>query len=200
MKTDLPLKISTPDTWAPMALENVLALLNDHAHLEQKAANNAMSMLSRWPSNPPPKAWVSSMMAIAKDEIDHLILIHRVLERRGASLSKYHINEYASALNKCIRKGEGQLEHIDRLMVSALIEARSCERFLCLGEATTDDELKTIYKGLWASEKGHFNIFLDMAKQVQNVSKIEPRWQWFLQKEADIIQAQPRGCRIHSWV
>ena len=109
--------------------EDPLSLLNDHAHLERKAATNAMDMLNRWPTNPPPPSWVANMIHVAKDEVEHLHVVNKLLECRGGSMSKSHKNTYAAALNGLIRLGKGHKEHVDRLLVSALIECRSCERF-----------------------------------------------------------------------
>ena len=88
---------------------------------------------------------------------------------------------------------------IDRLMVSALIEARSCERFELLARCCTDDVMAKIYKGLWASERGHYLAFIDLARQVRD-HQIEERWQEMLAGEAQIITRQSPGPRIHSWV
>lgn len=194
----LPLRYWTPEAWAISVLEQPLALLNDHAHLERKAALNALDMLNRWPVSPPPPSWVSSMMAIAKDEIDHMIQVNRLLEKRGSRLTKSHKNPYASDLNACVRKGQGREDLLDSLLVSALIEARSCERFFVLGNAVQDQELRDLYQGLWASERGHFKQFLDAAQEVIPAVEVASRWAWFLDQEAKIIEKQKPSAQIHS--
>src|SRR4051812_24519688 len=113
-------------------MERPLELLNDHAHLEKKAAANALELVNRWPEPNPPENWVAAMTAVARDEVEHLALVCRILARRGGKLTKNHRNEYAMALRALVRKGEGPAEVVDRLMISALIEARSCERFSLL--------------------------------------------------------------------
>jgi len=123
---DLPLRTKTPDAWAEQALRDPLALLNDHAHLEKKAAANALELLTRWPEPNPPEYWVEKMSAIARDEVDHLATVTRLLARRGGRLAKSHRCGYASELRALVRRGRGPMELLDRLMVSALIEARSC--------------------------------------------------------------------------
>ena len=135
----LPLRYETPIAWARQVLREPLLLLNDHAHLEKKAASNALELLNRWPEPSPPENWVAAMTAIARDEVEHLALVTRILARRGGKLTKSHANPYASALHQLVRKGRGSEELVDRLMISALIEARSCERFRLLGEAVEDD-------------------------------------------------------------
>src|SRR5436309_8459676 len=119
---DLPLKYDTPATWAKQALREPLELLNDHAHLEKKAAANALELLNRWPEPNPPENWVAAMTAIARDEVEHLAVVSRLLARRGGRLTRQHSNPYASELHKLLRKGQGSAELVDRLMISALIE------------------------------------------------------------------------------
>src|SRR6476659_3826616 len=139
---DLPLRYTTPADWAAAVLARPLDLLNDPAHLEKKAAANALELLNRWPEPNPPENWVASMTAIARDEVEHLAVVSKLLARRGGKLTKSHANPYASELHKLVRKGLGTEELVDRLMISALIEARSCERFKLLGEVVEDAELK----------------------------------------------------------
>src|SRR5215210_41194 len=131
---ELPLRYQTPPLWAREVLSRPLELLNDHAHLEKKAAANALELLNRWPEPSPPENWVTAMTAVARDEVEHLAIVCRILARRGGRLTKQHSNPYAGALRALVRQGTGRGELVDRLMVSALIEARSCERFRLLGE------------------------------------------------------------------
>lgn len=194
----LPLRYVTPVTWAPAVLAEPLALLNDHAHLEKKAATNALELLNRWPEPRPPENWVAAMTAVARDEVEHLAVVSRLLARRGGKLTKSHSNPYASALHKLVRKGLGTDELVDRLMISSLIEARSCERFKLLAEACPDAELAKLYKGLWASEHGHYLSFLQLAEQIQPKDAVEKRWDEMLDLEAGIIQSQDEGPRMHS--
>jgi len=197
---DLPLRYATPATWSAAALRDPLALLNDHAHLEKKAAGNALELLSRWPEPGPPENWVEAMTRIARDEIEHLSLVTKILSRRGGRLTRSHHNPYASALRKLVRAGEGSSELMDRLMVSALIEARSCERFLLLSENCEDAELKKLYHGLQASEAGHYRVFIDLAGEVCDASEVESRWDEMLTAEAAIAESQSPGSRMHSGV
>src|SRR5947208_1860724 len=113
---ELPLRYVTPPTWATAALARPLELLNDHAHLEKKAATNALELLNRWPEPNPPENWVTSMTAVARDEVEHLATVSRLLARRGGKLTRQHANPYASELHKLVRKGRGKEELIDRLM------------------------------------------------------------------------------------
>ncbi len=195
---DLPLRRQTPETWATEALRNPLSLLNDHAHLEKKAAANALDLLNRWPEPTPPDYWVERMTAIARDEVEHLAIVCRILSHRGGQLTKYHRNVYAQALHGLVRRGKGTRELVDRLLVSALIEARSCERFELLSASCDDAELARLYANLWASENGHYLTFVDLARQIPEASEVEKRWRWMLEEEAKIIAAQTSGPRMHS--
>ena len=196
---DLPLRYQTPAEWAAAAMRRPLELLNDHAHLEKKAAANALELLNRWPEPSPPENWVAAMTAVARDEVEHLATVCRILARRGGRLTRQHSNRYAADLRALVRQGEGKSELVDRLMVSALIEARSCERFKLLGEACADDtELRKLYRGLWASEHGHYRTFLQLAGQIEPDERVAKRWDQMLDAEARIIAAQAPGARMHS--
>jgi tRNA-(ms[2]io[6]A)-hydroxylase len=196
--TTLPLRYITPAAWASDVLRKPLELLNDHAHLEKKAASNALELLNRWPEPAPPENWVAAMTAIARDEVEHLAVVSRLLARRGGRLTKSHSNPYASALHQLVRKGRGSEELADRLMVSSLIEARSCERFQLLGQACQDVELAKLYRALWASEHGHYLCFLQLAEKILDSDSVARRWDEMLENEARIIQDQPAGPRMHS--
>ena len=194
--SELPLRYRTPPEWGVAALGDPIALLIDHAFLEKKAANNALELLTRWPGDWVP-GWVETMTAVARDEAAHLAQVMRILLRRGGRLDRMHKNPYANALRLLVRKG-GSGEVVDRLLISALIEARSCERFSCLAVAAkdVDDELAGFYSRLYASELGHFTTFLRLARKVS--SSTDARWEEMLDAEARILAQQAPGPRIHS--
>lgn len=198
-EADLPLRYQTPPAWAAAVLARPLELLNDHAHLEKKAAANALELLNRWPEPRPPENWVAAMTAVARDEVEHLAVVCRLLARRGGKLTKQHSNRYASDLRALVRQGAGPGELVDRLMVSALIEARSCERFKLLGDACDNDpELRKLYRGLWASEHGHYRTFIQLAEEIEAAGKVAKRWDEMLDAEARIVESQAPGPRMHS--
>jgi tRNA-(ms[2]io[6]A)-hydroxylase len=197
---DLPLLHRTPDSWAVAALADERALLNDHAYLEKKAAANALELLNRWPEPECPADWVPTLAAIANDEAAHLSLVVRLLARRGGRLARTHRNPYASALRELVRKGSGHQELADRLFISALIEARSCERFEVLSRVCSDLELARFYGRLGTSELGHYRVFLHLAEYAVGESERCLRWRELLEAEARIIAAQPPGPRMHSGV
>src|SRR5437764_8839225 len=106
-EADLPLRYKTPASWAQDVLRQPLELLNDHAHLEKKAAANALELLNRWPEPRPPENWVAAMTAVARDEVEHLAVVCRLLARRGGRLTKQHSNPYAADLRRLVRQGTG---------------------------------------------------------------------------------------------
>lgn len=195
---ELPLRYTTPPEWATHALADPLALLCDHAHLEKKAATNALDLLTRWPEREPPEHWLRVVTAVARDEIEHLAIVIRLIHKRGGRMDKMHRNAYASQLRSLVRYGRGPQELVDRLMVSALIEARSCERFALLGRACPDPELAKLYNGLYASEAGHYRTFLELVERVPGARSAEARWNEILDAEAEIIQRMPPGPAMHS--
>ena len=195
----LPLLSRTLEEWARAVLADPTALLIDHAFLEKKAANNAMELLTRWPGDWIP-GWVETMTAIARDEAAHLAQVVRMLAKRGGRLERIHKNPYANALRLLVRKGHQPAEIMDRLFVSALIEARSCERFAALAAASPDPELAAFYNALFSSELGHYKVFLKLANKVAPKPVVAARWQEMLAHEARILAAQPSGHRIHSGV
>ncbi|NDC36841.1 MAG: tRNA-(ms[2]io[6]A)-hydroxylase [Proteobacteria bacterium] len=196
----LPLRVFTPDGWGAQALTRPLSLLNDHAHLEKKAAQNALDLLPCWPDPEVPTRWVRILSSVARDEVQHLAIVIRLLERRGSAMTKAHRSTYAGALRKLVRAGRGPLETCDRLMVSSLIEARSCERFEILSRTAEDAELQKLYKSLWASEHGHYQVFLELASKTVSPQEFERRWEYMLDHEAEIIQEPTAQVGMHSWV
>jgi tRNA-(ms[2]io[6]A)-hydroxylase len=195
----LPLHSRTPIEWGRAVLADPISLLIDHAFLEKKAANNAMEMMTRWQGEWLP-GWVETMTGVARDEAAHLAQVVRILGRRGGRLERTHKNPYANALRLLVRKGQQPEETLDRLCVSALIEARSCERFAILAEASEDEELGAFYKALYSSELGHFKVFLKLAYKLAAKEVVDARWQEMLASEARILAAQEPGPRIHSGI
>jgi tRNA-(ms[2]io[6]A)-hydroxylase len=192
----LPLHSRTPVEWGRTVLADPVSLLIDHAFLEKKAATNALELLTRWP-NDWQDGWVEAMTGVARDEVAHLAQVTRLLLSRGARLDRFHKNPYASSLRQLVRKGEPS-ELLDRLLVAALIEVRSCERFAVLAVASTDVELASFYGTLSSSELGHYRLFLHLARGFTDRTALEARWQQMLAAEARILAEQDPGPRIHS--
>ena len=137
------------------------------------------------------------MTCVARDEAAHLAQVMRILLRRGGRLDRVHKNPYANSLRLLVRKGD-PAEILDRLLVSAVIEVRSCERFAVLAAASSDAELAGFYEALFTSEFGHYRVFLDLAAKMADRTAVEARWQQLLAAEAEILSRQEAGPRIHS--
>lgn len=206
---DSPLRHLTPPRWAAQVLREPIALLNDHAHLEKKAATNALELINRHPrtasvaDRPAGSAsenWVAVMTSVARDEIEHLATVSRLLVRRGGRMTARHRNPYASALRGLVRRGTGPAELIDRLLVSALIELRSCERFDVLAAHGDDRELARLYRRLAVSERGHYQVFVNLAHDLQSGDEVDERWATMLDEESRILEAQPPVPAMHGGV
>jgi tRNA 2-(methylsulfanyl)-N6-isopentenyladenosine37 hydroxylase len=194
----LPRLSPTPIEWGRAVLAQPISLLIDHAFLEKKAATNALELLTRWP-NDWLDGWVEAMTGIARDEMAHLAQVTRMLLSRGGRLDRFHKNPYANSLRQLVRKGE-PTELLDRLLVSALIELRSCERFSVLATVAEDIELAAFYRALFSSERGHYRVLLGLAGQFTKKAGLEARWHQMLVSEAWIMAEQDPGPRIHSGV
>ncbi len=197
---DLPLLSRTPAAWAEIAMSDPRALLSDHAYLEKKAAANALELLNRWPEPTRPEEWTRTLAAVASDEAGHLSGVVRLLNERGGQLDRVHRNDYARDLRRHVRKGQGPEELLDRLLISALIELRSCERFRLLATYCQDRDpaLSRFYSRLWSSELGHYRVFLRLAESVAEPDEVGSRWDEMLRIEAETIATQPPGPRMHS--
>ena len=196
--TAAPLLSPTPIEWGRVVLAQPVLLLIDHAFLEKKAATNALELLTRWP-NDWLDGWVEAMTGIARDEMAHLAQVTRMLLSRGGRLDRFHKNPYANSLRQLVRKG-APMELLDRLLVSALIELRSCERFSVLAAVADDAELAAFYRALFSSERGHYRVLLGLAGQFTKKVDLDARWHEMLVSEALIMAQQDPGPRIHSGI
>ena len=192
----LPVHSRTPPEWARAVLQDPIALLIDHAFLERKAAQNAIELLTRWPGEWMP-GWIETMTGVARDEAAHLSQVTRILTRRGGRLGRGHRNPYAKKLRTLVRLG-GTAEPLDRVLVSALIEVRSCERFAALAAVAEDAELAALYKALFSSDMGHYKVFLRLAQKISGRAVANTRWEQLLAEEARILAEQEPGPRMHS--
>jgi tRNA-(ms[2]io[6]A)-hydroxylase len=164
----LCLKVPTDSAWAEEALRDVDAVLVDHAHCEMKAASNALSLAARHPGDP---ERVRALTDLAREEIDHFQRVLAVLVARGVTLGPPPVDPYAADLRRAAgelpRDGGERGPLVDRLLVGALIEARSCERFKLLAEAASRDpahaELRAFWDELLAAEARHYRAFVDLA-------------------------------------
>ena len=192
----LGLKLPTDPRWvnlAEMSLENILT---DHAYCEQKAATSCISLIQSYPDK---KDLVESVSPVVTEEWGHFRLVLRELDKRGLQLGFQRKDEYVNKLLAFQKKGVNREDKlIERLLVCALIEARSCERFRLLSLHIADEDLKEFYHGFMVSEAGHYRMFIDLAKKYGGEEKTKIRWQEYLEQEAKIMEELAlRGDRMH---
>jgi tRNA-(ms[2]io[6]A)-hydroxylase len=186
------LRSTTDPRWAEVALSELDRTLADHAHCEKKAAASAMKLVADHPDRP---EMVRSLARLAQEESQHFLAVLAELERRGAPLGPDEGDPYVQALLRLVRGGAGRL--VDRLLVAALVEARSCERLRLLGEAMADARLRDLYLRLAQSEAGHETLFVDLARRAGGQRDVEARLAELSEAEARIVAALPLLPRIH---
>src|SRR6188474_3311350 len=181
----LGLKLVTDPRWVNIVESNIEEILTDHAWCEQKAASNAISLITY---NSELEELVTELLVIAKEELDHLQLVHDLIKSRGLTLGRERKDHYVNELYKFMKKdGSRKDALVDRLLFSAMIEARSCERFKVLSENITDPELAKFYRDLMISEAGHYTTFITYARKYGEGIDVEKRWREWLDFEASVI-------------
>ena len=192
----LGLKLATDPRWALLVETNIEEILTDHAWCEQKAATNAITIIS---NNPEHEDLVTDLLALAQEELSHFQMVHDIIKRRGYTLGRERKDSYVNELFKVrIKGGNRQQSLVDRLLFSAMIEARSCERFKVLSENIKDEELAAFYRELMISEAGHYKTFLGFARQYGEGIDVEKQWQELLVAEAQIIRSYGKSEAIHG--
>lgn len=192
----LGLKLKTDPRWATMVESDISEILTDHAWCEQKAATNAMFIII---NNSERQELVTDMLAIAKEELEHFEQVHEIIKAKGFTLGRERKDSYVNELVKFMKKGEGRLESlIDRLLFSAMIEARSCERFKVLANNIADQELAKFYNDLMISEAGHYTVFISHARKLMDKTKVDQRWQEWLEYEEKVIKSYGTENAIHG--
>jgi tRNA-(ms[2]io[6]A)-hydroxylase len=192
----LGLKLPTDPRWATAAQHHLEDLLTDHAYCEQKAASTAISLLVTYPEH---TDLVREMAALAREEMSHFELVHQLIVQRGFVLGRERKDEYVAALQLHFPKTkDSNLRLIHRLLVAALIEARSCERFRVISETLEDEELARFYRGLMASEAGHYTLFLRLARETAGRDQVDPLWEGLLEYEKNVVATFERPQHIHG--
>ena len=192
----LGLKLPTDPRWVDMAEKTLEEILTDHAYCEQKAATSCISLIQSYPDK---VEMVAALAPIVSEEWGHFRLVLAELNKRGLKLGRQRKDEYVNALMQFEQKGGSREDRlIERLLICALIEARSCERFRLLSLHLDDDKLKEFYHGFMVSEAGHYRLFIDLANTYGDPAKVKARWQEYLDHEASIMQSLAlRGDRMH---
>lgn len=180
----LALRTATDERWLALAKRRFDEVLVDHAHCEKKAAAQALSLLQNYPEVP---GLPLQMAQLAREESSHLAKVLKVMEGRGLSLGPDLGDPYAQKLLAEVRTPFHE-RRLDRLLVCALVEARSCERLGLLATALTDGDLRRLYAELARSERGHHLLFFHLAFAVAGESAARERLEALSHREAEILR------------
>lgn len=189
------LHCETPDTWVKNALDHQALLLLDHANCEKKAASTALNLMFRYVGD---FDMMQKMSRLAREELRHYEQVMDIMQARGIPYEQITPGRYAGELRKLVRTSEPG-RYIDTLIVGAIIEARSCERFAKLAPFL-DEELQKFYLSLLKSESRHYEDYLTLAKRAAEGADISERVQAFLALEKTIIESVDEEFRFHSGV
>jgi tRNA-(ms[2]io[6]A)-hydroxylase len=195
-KFTLGLELPTDPRWINIAELHLEDILVDHAYCEQKAASSGISLIIQYPEK---DILVERLTAIVAEEWGHFERVVAELRKRGWKLGKQRKDEYVVKLNEVIQKGGSREQQLmEKLLLNALIEARSCERFKILWKNIPDKELAEFYHELMISEAGHYKNFLQLAKEYMPEDVVMNRWHELLEQEAKIVESLAvRGDRMH---
>ena len=171
-------------------------ILTDHAYCEQKAASTAISLMITYPEL---SYLVTEMSALAREEMSHFEMVHKRILERGMTLGRERKDEYVAAITKFFAPhGDRMKRLVHRLLIAALIEARSCERFRVLSESVQDAELATFYSRLMASEANHYTMFLKFARQYGDRAEVDRLWKELLAYEATVVATFTNPQYVHG--
>jgi len=192
----LGLKLPTDPRWVNLAEKSIEEILTDHAYCEQKAASSGISLVINYPYL---DDLVAQVTDVVEEEWGHFKMVLDELKNRGLKLGFQRKDLYVNELNKRIKNNGTKDEMLmDKLLLLALIEARSCERFKLLSVYCDDLELRKFYKKLMVSEAGHYKMYLDLAKQYLDKEKVDKRWEEILTIEGEVMNSiELRGDRMH---
>jgi len=196
-KNILGLQLPTDPRWVDLASLSLEDILTDHAWCEQKAATSCISLIQRYSAR---DKLVQELSPIVTEEWGHFRLVIAELSRRGLKLGRQRKDLYVNKLMEFqLKGGTEEQTFLDRLLIFALIEARSCERFKRLSEGLEDEYLRQFYRRFMESEAGHYHLFIDLAETyIADKEQVRRRWKEWLDYEAGIMESQEiRGDRIH---
>ena len=192
----LGLKLPTDPRWVNLAEKSLEEILTDHAYCEQKAASTCISMIQLFSDY---DDLIEAVAPVVTEEWGHFRMVMKELKNRNLKLGPQRKDEYVNALIRFQKKGGGRKQHLlEKLLMAALIEARSCERFRLLSEGLEDVGLKKFYHEFMISEAGHYTMFIELANQYCGKEMVKKRWQEWLDEEAKIMTAlELKGERMH---
>ncbi len=194
----LRLKLPTDPRWVNIVEKNIEEILSDHAWCEQKAATNAITIVTNNSEYPD---LVTDLLALAKEEIEHFQMVHDIIKKKGLKLARERKDHYVGELAQYMKRNSNGTRVsglVERLLFSAMIEARSCERFKVLSENIQDEELSVFYRDLMESEAGHYTTFITYARKYGTGIDVEMRWREWIEYEASIIANYGKKDTIHG--
>jgi len=195
-KRVLGLELPTDPRWVNMAEMDLEEILTDHAYCEQKAAVSCISLIQQYPER---ERLVRELAPIVTEEWGHFRQVLAEMDKRGLKLGAQRKDQYVNALIKFQKKdGSRDDRLVEKLLVCALIEARSCERFRLLSLYISEEDLKKFYYSFMVSEAGHYKLFIELAKLYGEEKKVMERWKVYLEFEAEMLKTlEVRGDRMH---
>ncbi|GEL11877.1 tRNA-(ms[2]io[6]A)-hydroxylase [Flavobacterium glycines] len=192
----LGLKLATDPRWVNIVESNIEEILTDHAWCEQKAASNAISLITQ---NSEKEELVNELILIAQEEMEHFKMVHDLIKERGLTFGRERKDSYVNELFKFMKKDGSRNDALcERLLFSAMIEARSCERFKVLSENIKDPELAKFYRDLMISEAGHYTTFLGFARKYADNVDVDKRWKEWIDYETSIIVNYGKDETVHG--
>jgi tRNA-(ms[2]io[6]A)-hydroxylase len=192
----LGLKLETDPRRVIIVASNIEEILTDHAWCEQKAATTAITIITL---NSEHTDLVTDLLKLAQEELLHFEMVHEIIKKRGYKPGRERKDHYVNQLFQFTRNGGNrQQAMVDRLLFSAMIEARSCERFKLLSQRINDPELADFYRELMISEAGHYTTFLSFARKYGEGIDLEQRWQGLISFEGEIIKSYGKTQTIHG--
>ena len=192
----LGLELPTDPRWVNLAEKDLGEILTDHAYCEQKAAASCISLIQRYPER---VEMVRELAPIVTEEWGHFRLVLAELDKRDLPLGRQRKDVYVNELRNAVPKGLSREDKLlEELLICALIEARSCERFRLLSLNISEEPLKEFYHKFMVSEAGHYRLFIDLASMYFGKERARKRWKEYLALEADILaNLEVRGDRMH---
>lgn len=195
-KRVLGIDLATDPRWVNLAELDLEEILSDHAYCEQKATTSCISLIQRYPER---TELVKELMPVVTEEWGHFRLVVAEMTKRGMQLGRQRKDQYVNRLRDFMKRANNREEKLlHELMICAMIEARSCERFRLLSLHISEDVLKEFYHRFMVSEAGHYKLFLKLAKLYFTEEVAIKTWKDMLDFEAALLEdLELRGDRMH---
>jgi tRNA-(ms[2]io[6]A)-hydroxylase len=194
MKLNLDLVCASSEAWLDAVLQDFDSFLQDHANCERKASSMAMSFVAKYPNR---VEILPELIAIGIEELEHFQEVYEVMAQRGLLLPhSIGKDPYVSELVGMCRDGRRE-RFLDRLLLASAVETRGAERFRLVAEHHPDPEMAKFYKHFWTSEAKHGHVFVKMALEYFEEEEVYPRLRWWMEREAEVLQALPIQAALH---